>query len=107
MHFVAKISTGKVQVRRFDAGKALARANVFTFNCLLPEKKFSAAWLLFLIQIYISYSMEQEDFLGSGNIVGEMGLLTNSKRSCTVSCETAVQVRTGEICLYEMVLIPN
>ncbi|XP_076825235.1 sperm-specific sodium:proton exchanger-like [Clavelina lepadiformis] len=32
-----------------------------------------------------------EDFLGSGNIIGEMGLLTQSNRSCTITCETAVQ----------------
>lgn len=35
----------------------------------------------------------QEDFLCSGNIVGELGLLTKSVRSCSVSCETDVQVR--------------
>ena len=32
------------------------------------------------------------DFLTSGNILGEMGLLTKKPRSATVSCETAVQV---------------
>lgn len=32
------------------------------------------------------------DFLTSGNIIGEMGLLTKKPRSATVSCETAVQV---------------
>nr|CAB3266352.1 sodium/hydrogen exchanger 10-like [Phallusia mammillata] len=35
--------------------------------------------------------LEQEDFLGSGNIIGEIGLLTGGKRTCTVTCETAVQ----------------
>lgn len=34
------------------------------------------------------------DFLTSGNIIGEMGLLTKKPRSATVSCETAVQVIT-------------
>ncbi|XP_062603630.1 sodium/hydrogen exchanger 10-like [Saccostrea cucullata] len=32
------------------------------------------------------------DFLTSGNIIGEMGLLTKRPRSATVTCETAVQV---------------
>lgn len=36
---------------------------------------------------------KQEDFLCSGNIIGEIGLLTNSVRTCSVTCETAVQVR--------------
>uniref|UniRef100_H2Z710 Cyclic nucleotide-binding domain-containing protein n=1 Tax=Ciona savignyi TaxID=51511 RepID=H2Z710_CIOSA len=34
---------------------------------------------------------EEEDFLGSGNIVGEIGLLTKCNRTCTITCETAVQ----------------
>ncbi|XP_077965661.1 sperm-specific sodium:proton exchanger-like isoform X2 [Styela clava] len=34
---------------------------------------------------------DQEDFLCSGNIIGEIGLLTGSARTCTVTCETAVQ----------------
>lgn len=37
-------------------------------------------------------STDQEDFLCSGNIIGEIGLLTGSRRTCSVSCETAVQV---------------
>ncbi|XP_071121113.1 sperm-specific sodium:proton exchanger-like isoform X2 [Mytilus edulis] len=32
------------------------------------------------------------DFLTSGNIIGEMGLLTKNPRSATVICETAVQL---------------
>ncbi|XP_055996016.1 sodium/hydrogen exchanger 10-like isoform X4 [Ostrea edulis] len=32
------------------------------------------------------------DFLTSGNIIGEMGLLTKRPRSATVTCETSVQV---------------
>uniref|UniRef100_F7ABC0 Cyclic nucleotide-binding domain-containing protein n=1 Tax=Ciona intestinalis TaxID=7719 RepID=F7ABC0_CIOIN len=34
---------------------------------------------------------EEEDFLGSGNIIGEIGLLTKCNRTCTITCETAVQ----------------
>ena len=32
------------------------------------------------------------DFMTSGNIIGEMGLLTSKPRSATVVCETSVQV---------------
>lgn len=32
------------------------------------------------------------DYLSSGNILGEMGLLTTSSRNATVICETTVQV---------------
>lgn len=43
------------------------------------------------------------DFLTSGNILGEMGLLTKKPRSATVSCETAVQVNIKN----EMILMHN
>ena len=33
----------------------------------------------------------QQDFLCSGNIIGEIGVLTKTKRTATVSCETVVQ----------------
>ena len=33
------------------------------------------------------------DFMTSGNIIGEMGLLTHKPRSATVVCETSVQVK--------------
>ncbi|XP_077994372.1 sperm-specific sodium:proton exchanger-like [Glandiceps talaboti] len=32
-----------------------------------------------------------EDYLGAGNVIGEMGLLTRKPRNATVSCETSVQ----------------
>ena len=34
----------------------------------------------------------QTDYLCAGNIIGEMGLLTNSPRNASVICETTVQV---------------
>jgi CRP-like cAMP-binding protein len=38
------------------------------------------------------------DFMTSGNIIGEMGLLTHKHRSATVICETSVQV--GTLCCF-------
>ncbi|XP_077865611.1 sperm-specific sodium:proton exchanger-like [Saccoglossus kowalevskii] len=32
-----------------------------------------------------------EDYLGAGNVIGEMGILTHKPRNVTVSCETSVQ----------------
>ena len=33
------------------------------------------------------------DYLFAGNVIGEMGLLTDSVRNASVTCETTVQVR--------------
>ena len=33
------------------------------------------------------------DYLFAGNVIGEMGLLTDSVRNASITCETTVQVR--------------
>ncbi|KAG1651400.1 Sodium/hydrogen exchanger 8 [Nymphon striatum] len=35
---------------------------------------------------------EYEDYIGSGNLIGEMGMLTSKPRNCSAICETSVQL---------------
>ncbi len=37
------------------------------------------------------------DYLCAGNVIGEMGLLTSTKRNASVICETAVQVTPRDL----------
>ena len=37
------------------------------------------------------------DYLYAGNVIGEMGLLTDSVRNASVSCETTCQVRNFQV----------
>ena len=39
------------------------------------------------------------DYLYAGNVIGEMGLLTNSVRNASVTCETTCQVGSNYIWL--------
>ena len=34
------------------------------------------------------------DYISAGNLIGEMGILTSSRRNSSCTCETSVQVST-------------
>lgn len=40
------------------------------------------------------------DYLFAGNVIGEMGLLTDSVRNASVTCETTVQVSLSTLLIY-------
>lgn len=39
------------------------------------------------------------DYLFAGNVIGEMGLLTDSVRNASITCETTVQVKCYHKCM--------
>lgn len=42
--------------------------------------------------VSVNYSEGQEDYIVSGNVIGEIGILTGRTYDATITCESSVQV---------------